>query len=487
MSIFHCQLSIKCQFVSVLTKTNNLIMKKQNRIAFLNMLSTLLLRGLSVFTSAVFSRLLGTNGYGILSTYSVWVGVMAIVGPLQTGGTLVNARVEYPPERQKAYQSSVMTLSLVSFLCCCALVILFMGPISTLLEMGWYLIALMLWHAFGSFCVSFLNTKFTYEFKAGRNLLLSLGMTLSTLALSVALIFLMPKEQRYVGRILGMAITYGTMGIGVCAYILYSGKTFFDRTYWKFCLALAIPVVFYGLSDLLLGHSDLVMVKKLLGDSQAGVYGLAYNFGTVLFSIFTALNNSWTPFFFDDMKQGNLDRVRLQAKNFLELFTVLAMGFVLLTPEVYHGFAGRDFWEGTSLVTLFAAGFYLNFLCTFPVNFEYFHKKTKMVAAATVSSCVLNIGLNYVFILRFGIAGAAAATVLSHSFQFLFHYCYTRYVLGKESYPFGIRFWWKYAAAFAFAAVLVTVLPAVWLPRWTLGAALGLWELWQIKKRKSIF
>ena len=103
-------------------------MKKQNRIAFLNMLSTLLLRGLSVFTSAVFSRLLGTNGYGILSTYSVWVGVMAIVGPLQTGGTLVNARVEYPPERQKAYQSSVMTLSLVSFLCCCALSSCLWGP-----------------------------------------------------------------------------------------------------------------------------------------------------------------------------------------------------------------------------------------------------------------------------------------------------------------------------------------------------------------------
>ena len=183
----------------------------------------------------------------------------------------------------------------------------------------------------------------------------------------------------------------------------------------------------------------------------------------------------------------NVDRVRFQAKHFLELFTVLAMGFVLLTPEVYHGFAGRDYWEGTSLITLFAAGFYLNFLCTFPINFEYFHKKTKMVAAATVTSCVLNIGLNYIFILRFGIAGAAAATVLSHAFQFVFHYCYTRYVLGKKSYPFGIRLWGKYAAAFVFAAVLVTVLPSVWLPRWGLGAALGLWELWQIKKRKSIF
>ena len=462
-------------------------MKKQNRIAFFNMLSTLLLRGLSVITSAIFSRLLGTNGYGVLSTYNVWVSVASITGTLQTSGTLVNARVEYPPERQRAYQSSVMTLSLVSFLCCCALVLIFLGPVSTVLEMQWYLIILMLWHAFGSFCVNFLNSKFTYEFKAGRNLILSLGVTLTTLALSVVLILLMPENLRYVGRILGLAVTYGVLGIAVCVYILYSGKTFYNREYWRFCIALAIPVVFYSLSDLLLGHSDLVMVKKMLGDSKAGIYGLAYNFGSVLFSIFAALNNSWTPFFFEDMKLKNVDRVRFQTKHFLELFTVLAMGFVLLTPEVYRWFAGQDFWEGTSLITLFATGFYLNFLCTFPVNFEYFHKKTKMVAAATVTSCVLNIGLNYVFILRFGLAGAAAATVLSHTFQFMFHYCYTRYVLGKESYPFGIRFWGKYAAAFAAAAVLVTVLPDLWLPRWGLGAALGLWELWQIKKRKSIF
>ena len=388
-------------------------MKKQNRIAFLNMLSTLLLRGLSVITSAIFSRLLGTNGYGVLSTYNVWMGVASIAGPLQTHGTLVNARVEYPPERQKAYQSSVMTLSALSFLGCSALVLIFLGPVSSLLEMQWYLILLLLLHAFGSFCVNFLNSKFTYEFKAGRNLGLSLGVTLTTLALSVVLILLMPEDYRYVGRILGLSLTYGVLGLAVCAYILHSGKTFYNRTYWKFCIALAIPVVFYSLSDLLLGHSDLVMVKKMLGDSQAGIYSLAYNFGSVLFSIFTALNNSWTPFFFEDMKQGNRDRVRFQAKHFLELFTVLAMGFILLTPEVYHGFARQDYWEGTSLITLFAAGFYLNFLCTFPVNFEYFHKKTKMVAAATVTSCVLNIGLNYLFILRFGLAGAAVATVLS--------------------------------------------------------------------------
>ena len=461
-------------------------MNRRNRVAFFNILSTVLLRGISIFTAPLFTRLLGTGGYGVTQIYNTWVAVIAIVFTLQPQGTLVNARVEYPPERQNGYQSSVMTLSLLSFLGCSALVLLFLGPVSSALEMQGYLVVLMLWHAFGSFCVTFLNNKFTYEFKAGRNLLLSLGVVLVNLALSVGFILLMPEELRYVGRILGLSVTYGTLGVVVCVYVLRTGRVFYNREYWHFCLGLAIPVVFYSLSDLLLGHSDLVMVNKMLGNSPAGIYGFAYNFGAVLFSIFTALNNSWTPFFFEDMKQKNPERVRTQAGHFLELFTVLAMGFVLLTPEVFRAFARQDYWDGLPLITLFSIGFYLNFLCTYPVNFEYFHKKTKMVAIATVLSCVLNIGLNYVLIRRLNITGAAVATVISHGFQFLFHFVYTRFVLGKGDYPFPVSFWGLHALGFAVTAVL-TLVSAPWLLRWGLGGALGVWELWQIKKRKSIF
>ena len=55
-----------------------------------------------------------------------------------------------------------------------------------------------------------------------------------------------------------------------------------------------------------------------------------------MFTLFTALNNSWCPFFFEDMKQGNRENLRDKAGNFLELFTVLSVGFVLLASEVYR-------------------------------------------------------------------------------------------------------------------------------------------------------
>lgn len=461
-------------------------MKKQNRVAFFNILSTLLLKGISIFTAPLFSRLLGSSGYGVTSIYSIMTGAVAIAFPLQTQGTLVNARVEYDENVQSQYQSSVMGLSILSFAIFSGLLLLFRGPMGTILGMDNFLIWLMLLQAFGTFSVSFLNTKYVYELKAGRNMLISLGVTLTTLILSVVLILQLPQAVNYYGRILAISLTYGVIGIPACIYILAKGKTLFHREYWKFCLALAIPTVCYNLSDLILGQSDRLMLQGMLTTSAVGQYSLALNFAGIMFTIFGALNKSWMPFFFDDLKKGDRQRVCGAAGNFLELYTVLSVGFLLLTREVYHVFAAREFWVGTDLVSIFVASYFLNFLCTFPVNYEYYHKKTKVVAVITISSSILNIGLNYVLIRKLGMSGAAIATMTSHCAQLLMHYVYVRYMLGKGDYPFGIRMWGKYLVVFAAAVSAYFLLKDLALIRWGLGAAIGLWELWRIKKRKVL-
>ncbi|MGM9589477.1 MAG: oligosaccharide flippase family protein [Faecousia sp.] len=461
-------------------------MRKQNKVAFFNILSTILLRGISLFTAPLFSRMLGDAGYGIVSLYTIWVGVAAIAFTLQTNGTLVNARVEYPEEKQHAYQSSVMTLSLLFFLLCSAVVLLFLPQVSALLKLSRLLVVLILFQSFGNFCLNFLNSKFTYEFKADKNMFVSVGVTLTTLILSVILILLMPEGKAHYGRILALAVTYGSLGIGICGYVLVKGKTFYNREYWTLALTLALPVVFYSLSDLLLGQCDRVMLQWMMSESMVGQYSLAYNFGGIMFTIFVALNNSWTPFFFDDLKQGRHAHLRDQAKNFLELFTVLSVGFVLLAPEVYHIFASREFWSGTMLIPIFVSSYYLNFLCTFPINYEYYHKQTKVVAVMTVGAALVNLGLNYLLIHWIGVTGAALATTVSHGLQLAGHYIYVRYLLKKGNYPFGIRIWAKYALAFFGMVAFVYLTEGLWILRWVVGAAIGIWELGRIRKRKVL-
>ena len=461
-------------------------MKRQNRVAFFNILSTLLLRGISIFTGPLFTRMLGTGGYGELSIYNIWVSVLAIAFTMQTQGTLINARVEYPADKQSGYQSSVMSLSLMVFLLCGGVTVLFLKPISDLLGLHWGLVLLMLLQAFGTFCTNFLNNKLTYEFKAGRNMLLSLGITLTTLVTSVILIRMMPEEYNYVGRVLALSLTYGGLGIGVCVYILRKGKTFYNRDYWKLCIPLALPAVFYNLSDLALGQSDQVMLRQMLGSAFVGQYSYALKFGGIMFTIFCALNNSWAPFFFEDFKNGERDKVKKQARNFLELFTVLSAGFILLGQEVFHVYARQDFWAGTPLIPIFVTSFFLNFLCTFPINFEFYHKKTKVVATVTITSSLINIALNYFLIGKIGMAGAAIATCLSHCFQFTVHYVYTRYFLHPDDFPFGVTLWAKYALCYLTVVAIVYLLPNLWQIRWGLGAFLGLWEVYRVKKRKVL-
>lgn len=461
-------------------------MKQRNRVTFFNILSTCLLYGISIFTAPLFSRLLGTGGYGNLSNYNVWVSVLAIAATLQTQGTLVNARVEYPESEQARYQSSVMTLSFLVFFIVSLVVLSLLGPISSLLKVSRFFVVLVLFQSIGTFGVNFMNTKLTYELKAGRNMLLSVFTAVSSLVLSLIFVLTMPKEINYYGRILANAAVYGILGLGLCLYVLLKGKTLFSAKYWRFCIPLAIPYVFYNLADLLLGHSDVVMLRQLSGDTVSGIYSMAFQFGTILFTIFGALNNTWVPFFFEDTKQGRQDAVMNQSKNFLEVYTVLSAGFMLLGTEVYHLFAGQDFWDSTKLIPVFVASHYLNFLCTFPINYEYYHKKVRVVAVATISSSLVNIALNYVFIRAYGMPGAALATVVSHTLQFAMHYLYTRYLLGKGSYPFGISLWGRYALCFVCIMLLVYLLPDAWLVRWALGAAIGLWELLRIRKRKVL-
>ncbi len=462
-------------------------MRKQNKIAFFNILSTILLRGISLFTAPLFARLLSDASYGIVSLYTIWVGVAAIAFTLQTNGTLVNARVEYSEDQQHAYQSSVMTLSLLFFCLCSTAVLLFLPQVAALLKLSRLLVVLILFQSFGNFCLNFLNSKFTYEFKADKNMFVSLGITLTTLVLSVVLILLMPEGKEHYGRIFALAVTYGSLGVGVCSYVLVKGMTFYHREYWKLALTLALPVVFYSLSDLLLGQCDRVMLQWMMNESMVGQYSMAYNFGGIMFTIFVALNNSWTPFFFEDLKQKKMEHLRSQANNFLELFTVLSVGFILLSTEVFHLYAGQTYWGSAVLIPIFVTSYYLNFLCTFPINYEYYHKKTKVVAIFTVGVAVLNLGLNYVLIQGLGVTGAALATAISHGCQFVGHYVYVRYILKKGDYPFGIRIWAKYVAAFFAMVAMVYFSQNAWMLRWSLGAAIGLWELNRIRRRKVLF
>ena len=98
----------------------------------------------------------------------------------------------------------------------------------------------------------------------------------------------------------------------------------------------------------------------------------------------------------------------------------------------------------------------------------------------------MNIGLNYLLIRQIGMAGAAVATMLSHCLQLGMHHIYVRFLLKEGNYPFKLGVWAGYALAFVLAVLFVLATRNAWFLRWGVGAAIGLWELLRIRKRKVL-
>ena len=269
--------------------------KNQNITTIINVLSTVILQGLAFLSSPYFSRVLGTENFGIVSVYVTWVQVVAIVFGLRINGVLIMGQNEYPKDEQSGFQSSVMCLAVVSF--GVFSIITFLINYLFLQENPLMLLMIVL-HGFGQFVVYYANSKFTNEFRADLNFYLSLFMSLSTIILSVVMILNCSDETNYWGRILGEAIPYFCVGLIISLIVLIKGKIFYSKKYWHFCIPLVIPMIFHGLAGVILNQSDRVMLDMLTSSKTVGIYSLAYTFSNVIFVCWSALNNSWVPFFY---------------------------------------------------------------------------------------------------------------------------------------------------------------------------------------------
>lgn len=462
------------------------MLKNKNKITIYNIASTIILQGLAFFSGPIFSGLLGTDNYGIASVYLTWVQIASTVFSLQAAGTIAVARINFSEEEQIKYQSSVMSLSTLTYICFSVITIVVAVLARSLMDVNPFMIGLGLLQGWGMYCVTAINMKFTYEFKADKNFILSVSVSALTIGLSIFLIHIFPAESNYWGRIIGQSSVYTVFGTIIMLCIINKGKTVFNKVYWKFTLPLCIPMVFHLLAGIVLNQSDKIMIQGMLNNSAAGIYALACTFGAVLQTLWNALNNSWVPFYYDYTQNKQITEMKKHARNYIELFTIVTMGFILLSREVFHIYAKQSFWDGTDLIPLFSIGYYFIFLYSFPVNYEFYNKKTKTIAFGTTSAAICNIILNYFFIKLWGIQGAVIATAISHGLQFGFHFISAKRI-NPGSFPFRLLDFVPGFLVICITSALYWFTRRLYLVRWAICIVIGCYLLTKIIKRREIF
>ena len=457
-----------------------------NKVAIFNMLGPVVLNGLAFFTMPIFTRLLGAEGYGQYPNYASFLSLMAAVVGFQAAGAIAPASVRFTQEERDRVFSNIMTAALFFAAIIGVLMGVFLEPISRFTELPSHLVVILFLHATGQFIVNFSTAKFSYDKQSTRTFFVSVTLSVVSIGLSLLFIYALSFMPRYASYVYGHAIPCLVLGMLFAIRFLIKGKSFFDKRYWYFALALCLPLIFHQLSNTLLHQCDKIMLKKMTDEATVGVYGFAVTFANIINIIWAALNTTFVPFYHDDVKVDNFNSLHKRTRNYLFLFSVLTVGFVYAMPEVVKLFSSSDFWGSIYIIPLLVFGLYFVFLYSFPVNFEFFHCKTKTIAIGTCLAAAVNILLNFMLIPLWGMVGAAVATAASYVLLWIFHMFFARFAI-KQQYHFAFREFYWYLAAVAVAIAMFYAIADLWYVRWPLFACLGVVLLLQIKKQKSIF
>lgn len=386
-----------------------------------NTVGNIALKGCAFLSLPIFTRLLSTSDFGIYNAYIAYEQIFTAVLGLGLYGTIKNAKLDFKQDFDR-YISSVVSLSCLVFGLVLVVANTAYPMYSDALGFSRFVTNCLLFQSFGAYLLHFYGIKLNAEFRYRSFLVMSSVNILGNTALSIILILFVFPNERYLGRILGSAIPLVGIGIVLCILIWKRGRNVCKKEYWKYGLTIGLPLLPHVISQSLLSQVDRIMIRDIVGSSEAGIYGYIYTICTILYIVGNSMENAWSPWVFYTLDDGDKKRIKRAGKDYVTVFALLTIGFFCVMPEVTKIMAGSDYWDGISLIVPLTFGNYFVFLYGLPVNIEYYHKKTGFISLGTMLAAALNAVLNYFGIKFFGYQAAAYTTFFSYGMLFLFHW-----------------------------------------------------------------
>ena len=401
--------------------------------------ASLVNKGITFITMPIFTRLMSTEQIGIVNTYNSWHSILNVFACLSlTAGSFSIAMHQYRNKRS-AYQSAALGLTTIASLGIAILYVIFFKTINAVLELPWQLNVLMIVGFFLQPATDFwmARQRFEYKYKACSIVSVNTAITSSLLAVLTVIAFNTNGiSELAIGRLYATYLVNYIVALVIFIYTFRAGKTFYDREFWMFGLSMSLPLIVHSLAKQILDASDRIMIQKMVGYSAVGIYGTLYGISSLSLIVWNAINMSLVPYTFSNLDKGKEGEERINAIviPMLLVYSVVAIGFAFLSPEIVRIVATTEYYEAIYICPPVAAGIYFTSLYNIMGNVLLYHKKTKDIMFATVIAATVNIVLNYIFIQMFGYIAAAYTTLLANIILAFAQYKMAKKVHGYAPY-----------------------------------------------------
>ncbi len=391
-------------------------------------------KGLSMISGPVFTRIMPTSEYGIISTFTSWQSVLYIIATLNmASGVFNNGMIDFKKDRE-SFTYSIMCLAGLCTFVCMGIYFLFYRWLNPLFDMPDSLMVVMLLYFLFTPAYNYWMGRQRFEYKYKAITAVILLTSILSLGLSVICVLMASEHNKAVTKV----ITTESVSIGIGVFFLVTtimkAKGKIKLAYWKYAIAFNLPLIPHYLSMYVLSSSDRIMISKLINTSATAIYNVAYTVAGIMLIFWNAVDSSYAPWIYQQMERKNYKSIQARGNQVLLFFAALTILCTLFAPEIICILAPKSYYSGIYVIPPVAAGVFFTACYSLYMRLELYLKKTKIVMAATCSAAVLNLVLNYIFIPEFGFIAAGYTTLVCYALLAFFHYCNIKHLKYENAY-----------------------------------------------------
>lgn len=396
------------------------IEKKAIKATIWSIVCAFITKGVSFITLPIFTRMLTTDQYGMVSTYLSWYAILSLIIPLNVSNSMSKAYYEFKDEIYK-YMSSILFMSMSSVCIVGVVFYILQNRIGVvildyppIILVGMFMAMLV---CEGTSCYVWLN-RYSLNYKITSTI--SLWNLLADAGLSIFFIFLFPFD-RGVSRIIGSFTPIILLGTYLSIKIYRRGKTLINLKYWKFAFLYAVSGIMYSLSGQILAQSDKLMIRHSWGDTAVALYSVPHNVGTLLITFWNCILMGFTPWMFEKLENHQYENIRGIVKKISNVGVLAALWVVALGPVIINILAGEVYLEAKNIIPPFIVGVYISCVVGFQLNIENYNKKPHYAVVCMAVAAIINIILNLLLLRSFGYTAAAYTSEVGYIIMFILH------------------------------------------------------------------
>ncbi len=401
--------------------------------AFWMLVCTFLTSALSFITTPIFTRLMPPESYGIVSTYMAWQDIIGIVLSLSLGTGINRAYFDFKEDIKGYIASTIVLLGIavavgsvgIHFVLK-ALGISYPAGIELLLYVRTFLNLIMTYY--------FAHQRLAFHYKA--SVLFTFIYIVLNISCALAGVFIF-REQAAYAKIVGNNIGTMLVGFGVLVYYMRKRKwsTLIRPDYWKYALSFGLPILVQLIGFKILTQSDKLMIERMCGDYDAGLYSVPYSIGSILQIFWNCLAQGVYPWMYRKLEAKAYSEVKRVMGLMFKIMGLATIALSCMAPLIMRIMAAPEYQAGVFVLMPIVMGLYFSFLNLLLITYATYYKRVKLVPVTTLIGTALNLALNYFGILWFGYVAAAYVTILCNMVLAGLNYVLIYRKIGNDAFP----------------------------------------------------